>query len=121
MLIILSFLISCGQEFSDPMPNDPVIKFGDLQVEAFQCHNPPICDTIAPIFGANVFIYNTALRQEMGNGHARFGQTNVEGAVRFNQLDSSVVYISVIHDTFINKSIERVPQNSLTFHPVYFN
>ncbi|NNE16683.1 MAG: hypothetical protein HKN51_16995 [Saprospiraceae bacterium] len=119
--ILCLTLWACNTEEMDEMIPTPVQKFGDLQVEVYNCIDPPNCQTVDPILGANVFIYNTELAQSQGINEARFGQTDFEGKVRFTRLDSFIVYITVIQDSLINTSFERVPEGSVGFHTVLFS
>lgn len=116
-------LLWCSCSDMDTMEMTPEPKpptFGDLQVEVLKCLNPPNCQMTKPIAGAQVFVYNNEEDQTNGRDEARIGSTNAEGISRFNSLDSFLVYITVINDTFINRSFERVPQNSLSLHQVIF-
>jgi hypothetical protein len=118
-LLVLLCCFSCSKEIIEAPIEPKPQKFGDLQVEVLKCLNPPECQMTEHIIGADVFIYNTEADQ--GNKEeARFGQTNASGIIKFISLDSFLVYITVINDTFINQSFERVPQNSLSFHQVIF-
>ena len=119
-LVCLTFLACSKEEMEIPTPI-PVQKFGDLQVEVLNCTNPPNCSSTEPILGANVYIYNTELAQSQGINEARFGQTDFEGKVKFTRLDSFIVYITVVHDSLINTSFERVPEKSTSFHTVLFS
>jgi|GEM_PF-2826403 len=121
--IILSLLVifccGCGKMDTMEIPLEPKPqKFGDLQVEVLKCLNPPSCNSTEPIPSVDVFIYNSEEDQSTGMDEARIGSTNVQGLVRFNTLDSFLVYITVTNDSIFNQSFERVPQNSLSLHQV---
>ncbi len=119
-LSVLLFCVSYSKEIIETPIEPKPQKFGDIQVEVVLCLNPPGCQLTEPILGAEVLIYNNEADQENSEDEVRFGQTNTDGIIKFTSLDSFLVYITVIKDTFTNQSFERVPQNSLSFHQVVF-
>ncbi len=116
---LLIFIISCND---DAPPFEIQRDFATINAEVSVCNlkNDPGCDTLQPVPGARIWLFESEDDRFNEKPIYKEGTTGGSGKVTFNNLEAQTYFLLTVSQYGRVESAQKVSLRAIAQHPVVF-
>ena len=114
-------MLACTQE--PEFEADSPIEYASIEVGVFSCDVSvdPFCDTLSPIIGATVLVFENEEDRAFGEPVLFENITGPTGKTTFNQLEQAETYfLRTLTPLGVQETSEKTPNRGTAFHELIF-